>query len=110
MNYALTKDADYLICVLYKAYKERRNCKSSKVDAKFMNDSETIHKTLMPEWSFEDVDETCRELHRAGLLDCKYADDVAYIVNLTDASIIYMENRFKSGLKEVTDFIAKFIP
>ena len=27
-----------------------------------------------------------------------------------DPAIIYMENRFKNGLKEVTDFISKFIP
>ena len=29
---------------------------------------------------------------------------------LTSNAIIYMENRFKNGLVELTDFIAKFIP
>lgn len=107
MDYKLTNDADYLLCVLYKNYKERRKNGENKDDAKIMNSSEHIFMTLLSEWKYEDVDETCRELHRADLLDCFYADDVVEFSILTDAAIIYMENRFKNGISEILDTISK---
>lgn len=107
MNVQLTKDSEYLICSLYKSYKEKRKSGIPKQDAKQCGSSGSIHKDLMPEWSFEDVDETCRELHRADLLHCEYADNVCYFVLLTDRSIIYMENRFTDGLSQVLEYMAK---
>ena len=59
---------------------------------------------------FEDVDDTCRELSRANLLNCFWADNIAYNVILSDNAIIYMENRFKNGLTEVLEFIDKIKP
>lgn len=103
----LTNDADYLICVLYKYYKERRKDGVNKDDAKLIGSSDFIFTHLLSEWTFEDVDETCRELHRADLLECHYGDDVVDISILTDASITYMENRFKNGLSEVIDNIIR---
>lgn len=93
----LTKDADAMICVLYKNYLQRRKSGVTKCDAKFLGGSTEIHTDLMPKWSFEDVDETCRELSRAGFLDCLFADNITYLAYLTDDAIIYMENRFKDG-------------
>ena len=97
----LTKDADALICVLYKSYIQRRKAGEFRESAKFMGGSPEIHMELMPKWSFEDVDDTCRELSRAGLLHCQFADDIIYAAKLSDESIIYMENRFKDGLVSV---------
>jgi hypothetical protein len=37
-----------------------------------------------------------------------YALRIVHVAGIP--AIIYMENRFKNGLKEVTDFISKFIP
>ena len=90
----LTKDADALLCVLYKTYKDRRASGTPKADAKYFSGSDFIHDNLMPKWSFEDVDETCRELARADMLKCLFADDVVWWANLTDLAIIYQENRF----------------
>jgi len=103
----LTNDAEYLVCSLYKEYLEKRKNGESKVDAKMMGDSARIHRELMSEWTFEDVDETCCELSRAGFLDCKFGDDVVYFSVLSDTAIIYMENRFKNNLGKVIDNIAK---
>lgn len=103
----LTNDADYLICVLYKYYKERRKGGVNKGDAKLIGSSNFIFTRLLSEWTFEDVDETCRELHRAELLECVYADNVVVLSLLTDTAIIYMENRFKNGLSEVIDNIIR---
>lgn len=107
MSYSLTNDSDYLLCVLYRHYKDRRKNGISKNKAKFFGGSEYIFNNLLPEWTFEDVDETCRELSRAGLLNCKYADNVVWTASLSDDAIIYMENRFKNGISEVIDNIAR---
>ncbi len=103
----LTNDADYLLCTLYKHYKEQRKNGVSKADAKFMGSSEHIFQTLLSEWTFEDVDETCRELDRADLLQCIYADNIVYLAILEDAAIIYMENRFKNGLSEILENLTR---
>ena len=110
-NIQLSKDADYLICLIYKRYIEIRDNGISKSDAKTIGDSHDVHKNIVPEWSFEDTDDTCRELINKGLLDNRiYVDDICGYMSLSDDGIVYMENRFKNGLKEITDFIAKFIP
>lgn len=106
----LTKDSDKLICLLYKTYLEKRKSGLSKSAANSFGSSHDIHENLCPDWIFEDVDDTCRELSRANLLDCLWADNIAYHVSISDSGIIYMENRFVNGLLEVTDFISKFIP
>lgn len=109
----LTKDADAMICVLYKKYLQRRKDGASKCEAKLFSGSEEIHDDLMPKWSFEDVDETCRELSRAGLLDCLFAEDVTEIASLSDAAIIYMENRFKDNVSSLLahiDSLLSLIP
>lgn len=107
MEYNLTNDADYLLCVLYKNYKERRKNGENKSDAKFMGSSENIFTKMLSEWTFEDVDETCRELDMADMLQCLYADDVVVLAILEDAAIIYMENRFKNGLSDLLDNISR---
>lgn len=110
MDIVLTKDSDKLICVMYKSYLEKRKSGISKSNATHFGSSHVIHEELLPKWLFEDVDDTCRELSRAGLIKCLWADDIAYDVWISDLGITYMENRFKNGLAEIADFIAKFIP
>lgn len=105
----LTKDSDKLICILYKSYLESRKAGESKSIARSFGSSHDIHINLCPDWSFNDVDDTCRELSRAGYLNCLWADNIAYEVYLSDDGIIFMENRFKNRLKDVADFISKFI-
>ena len=107
----LSKDADYLICLIYKHYLELRDNGISKSDAKILGNSQEVNQNIIPEWSLEDTDDTCRELIKNDLLDNRiYMDNYCGYMNLSDNGIVYMENRFKNGFKEVTDFIAKFIP
>lgn len=110
MDIYLTKDSDKLICAIYKKYLEKRKKGISKSDAKYFGSSHHIHEELLSDWTFKDVDDTCRELARAELIQCVWADNIAYEVFLSDIGIIYMESRFKNGLSEVIDFISKFIP
>lgn len=107
MSIKLTKDADALICLLYKEYCQKRKNGTDKFHAKMFDGSEEIQKTIAPKWSFEDTDETCSELSRAGLLDCLYGDNVVQHCSLSDEGIIYMENRFKDGLTQVLDYLSK---
>lgn len=57
-------------------------------------------------WLHDDYLYTIGELKRANFV--KTYLDGTFII--TEHCVIYMENRFKNGLKEVTDFISKFIP
>ncbi|MEK5096694.1 hypothetical protein [Bacillus sp. FSL W8-0848] len=107
MEVSLTKDADALICILYKKYCQDLQDGSPKAQAKLLGSSKQIYETLVPQWSFVDVDETCRELKRSRLVDCLYTDNVVSQVWFTDAGIIYMENRFKNGLNDVLDYLSK---
>ena len=97
MDIEITKDSDYLIC----------SNGMNKIQASSMGGSEEIQKELFPNWSVEDVDATCRELHRAELLHCFFADDIVSEAVLSDKAIIYMENRFKNNVDTIMDYISK---
>lgn len=103
----LTKDSDALICALYREYLQRRKNGIAKGQAKILGSAQRIHETIVPKWIFGDVEETLRELARAGVLTCLNADDTVYLATLSDQGIIYMENRFKDGLAEVLGYIEK---
>ena len=107
----LSKDADYLICLIYKNYLEQRNNGVSKSEAKILGDSRNVNENIVPKWSFDDTDDTCRELIKKKFIDNRiYMDNYCGYMNLSDDGIIYMENRFKNGIKEVASFISQFIP
>lgn len=110
MDTILTKDANKLLCILYKSYLQKRKSGSSKSDACEFGSSQDIREELLPEYSFEDVDYTCFELAQTDFIDCFEADGIAYRVLLNSQGIAFMENRFKNGLSEVVDFISKFVP
>lgn len=103
----LTKDSDYLLCSLYKNYLEKRSNGIPKSQASYAGSSEDMQSNFFPKWCLEDVDETCRELDRAGMLYCLYADNVVYESTLSDQAIIYMENRFENKVNRVLDYILK---
>ncbi|MFS7394010.1 hypothetical protein AB6888_14305 [Carnobacterium maltaromaticum] len=103
----LTKDAKYLLTVIYKEYLLDINNGISKNIAKQIGSSESINNNLVPEKLFDDVDETMGELGRADFLKNFYADNVVYQSVLTDKSIIYMETKFVRGLKDITEFLLK---
>jgi hypothetical protein len=103
----LTKDADALICLLYKQYCQKLKDGVPKTQAKIFGGLEDIQKTIAPKWTLEDLDETCKELDRSGLLKCHYADNIVWFAQLSDTGIIYMENRFKNNLDNVLDYLNK---
>lgn len=103
----ISKDADALICLIYKYYLELRGTGISKSKAKSLGSSENINQNIIPEWSFDNVEEACKELYRNALLDISYYENICAIVNLSDNGIVYMENRFADKLKSLLDYIDK---
>ena len=102
----LTNDATKMICLIYKSYLELRKSGNPKAIARrFSEFYFSSHKTFST-WHPDDIRDTFLELARKGLLKIYIGGNF----DLTDAAIIYMENRFKNGLTEITDFISKFLP
>lgn len=107
-NVRLTNESDYLLTVLYREYLNRRKLSMSKDLARmFDKGSIEIHQNLVPNWSFDDVDETCKELSRAGMLECFFADDITNTCSLTDDAIILSENKFADGLDSILSYIER---
>lgn len=102
----LTKDADKLACSMYKSYLEKRKSGMNKVNSRHFEPGEIRTYRLCSNWSVSDIKSTVAELSRADLGTMYY--NGGFMAN--DKFIIYMENRFKSGLLEVVDFISKLIP
>lgn len=110
METALSKDGVKFLATLYKDYLDRCKAGMGKEHAAYFGSSKDIQQRLVPNELLEDVDETIRELDQAQMVDVLYADDTVYDCSLSDFAIIYMENRFKNGAKDVLDLLSKFIP
>lgn len=102
----LTKDADKMICCIYKTYLQRRKDGTPKPSARQFEENYFSTDKILSSWHNDDLDDTLLEIARAGLIKI----DICGNFDLTDKGIIYMENRFINGIKEVSDFISKFIP
>lgn len=101
----ITKDAEKVLCCIYKIYLERRKDgipKSEAVD--FESDFYKNDKHLS-KMNDNDIYECILELKQNGCLKV-YINGSFVILNPT---IVYMENRFKNGLSEVFDILSKFL-
>lgn len=103
---SISKDADKLLCVLYKEFLNRRKNGMAKADARHFDDGIIESFDTISDWLPSDISDAMLELARADFLRITIGGDC----DLKDSAIIYMENRFKDGLKEVLTFISNFIP
>lgn len=106
MDKRITQDAEYLICVLYDAYRLRRKNGELAEDAKMFGGSENIQEKYIPEWPTNDIDEAARELFRKELMGGLFADDSLHFGVLTDEGIVYMEHQFGDKLDRLAQRIA----
>lgn len=106
----LTKDAKTVLYHLYREYCSRRNENISKSNAKDFGSAGSIHASLFPDWSLEDIEDTLRELGREGFVTNLHGDNTIISCTLSDFAIATMENQKKEILISLADFIAKFIP
>ena len=110
-NINLSKDADHLICIIYKYYLELRDNGFSKSEAKNFDSIDNIHG-LIPQIPLDDIYETCLELANKSLLiqKKKYINEEYSRFSLSDDGIIYMENRFSNKIDKIIDYISKLKP
>lgn len=107
----LSRDADYLICIIYRYYLELHDNGISKAKAKDFNSINVIHG-LVPEISLDDIHETCLELSSKELLIKKeqYITEKYCRFKLSDEGISYMEHRFTGKIDKIIDYISKLKP
>ena len=98
----LTKDAEKLICCIFKEYLEKRKSGMSKSQAKEFDGNFYLNIKALSKWNSADVSDTLHELHGKKYIKENILGDFS----LLDDAIVYMENRFKNGLSEVMDFIS----
>lgn len=100
-NILLSKNADKILCILYKEYLSNIKNGISKSEALNFNteDIDNIFKN-------QDIHFELSELKNKSLIEIWITGDIL----LNSEAIIYMENRFKSNITEVVDFISNFIP
>ncbi len=98
----LTKDADKMLCCLYKEYLQRIKSGNSKNASKLFNIEYTRTDNVLSQWHNDDVLATRNELSKKGLLKAYVSGNF----ELTDEAVSYMENRFKNGLIDVIKYLA----
>lgn len=102
----LTKDTDKMLCFFYEEYLTRRKSGIEKSQAKEFDSPDQLITQFMQGTLPNDIFESLYELRKHNLIKL-YVDGG---FTLRSEAIVYMENRFKNGLIEIADFIAKFIP
>ena len=105
----LTNEQKHLLASMYKEVLSRQPALSFD-EANHFRDSDEVRDLFLPSDSSDHVSDLCWQLHSKGYLYCEPGDDLANDIKLTDKTIIYMENKFKNGLKDVVNFLSKFIP
>ena len=100
-NVLFTKSTDKVLCQLYKEYLSRIKNNISKSNA-LVFDTTSISQLF----GNQDIDFEISELKKNSLIEAWITGEVL----LRSEAIVYMENRFKNGLIEITDFIAKLKP
>ena len=99
----MTKDSYNVLCVIYKVYLQNRKLGSSKEQAHGFTDYEFFGKEYLPKTHIDDIYSAIIELKNNNYI--KLYVDGGFL--LTDDGIALMENRFKSRLSSVMEFISK---
>lgn len=102
----MTKDAEKMLCCLYKEYLKRVESGNSKTSSKTFYQYYVSNDKILSKWHSEDFNATKIELKNSGYL----LTNVIGSYTLTSEAIEFMENRLKNNMGELAEFITKFIP
>lgn len=105
----LTNEQKYLLISMYKEFLNRQPALSTE-EANLFQNSDEVKDLFMPQLSSDYVSSLCWKLKSKDYISCCKGDDLASDISLTDKTIIYMENRFKNGLKDILAFLTNFLP
>ncbi|MBQ8360265.1 MAG: hypothetical protein IJX37_10255 [Oscillospiraceae bacterium] len=106
----ITKDAASLLRSIHKTYKKRKRSGQPKQIAAILGSSSDIRQEIMSQWSLEDINDACWELHNAGLLECLPGDDSIQMAILTNAGIAYSESRMAGIMKSIWGLLKELLP
>ena len=94
----LTKASDKFLCLVYAIFLKRVKNGTPRSDAMEFYVSESWRSELFPDLSDSDYRDILHEL--------SVESDMAGNFSLSHSALVYMENRFKTGLKEVLDYVS----
>lgn len=97
----LTKDADKLMCYIYYMYLDRVEFGNSKSASKHFDENFYQEVDQLSDWHYDDIVECLESLKKIGFIKL-FITNSFYI---EDSGIVYMENRFKNGLKEIISYV-----
>ena len=102
----LTNEADYLLCSLYNGFLEKRKAGVFREKAVIFGNAENIQENFAQSWPVNDIEDAIRELSRADMVECFWADNTFMTCKLTADGIIYMEARFGQKMETVLSRLA----
>lgn len=105
----LTKDQKILLIALYKEFLSRQPALNPS-RANYFVDVESTLPLLGLKFDLDYADDMFLALLERGYIVGNESDLSVDEFGISDKTIIYMENRFKNGLKEIISFLAPFIP
>ena len=99
----LTKEQKFLLVSMYKEVLSRQPALSME-KANYFEDSNEVQALFMRHLSSSDL---CWKLQSKGYILCYPGDDLSNEIQLTDETIVYMENRFSNNIKELFNLLLK---
>lgn len=105
----LTNEQKYLLLSMYKEVLNKQPALPLE-QANYFLDSDVVQEHILPDQSSDYVSDLCWKLKAKGYIHCSPGDNLANDIVLTDKTIIYMENRFKNGIKDLAMFLSNFWP
>ncbi|QIK56633.1 hypothetical protein G7059_01615 [Erysipelothrix sp. HDW6A] len=106
MSIELTKDQSTYLVAVYKMYLDKIKDGQSKSQASNFESGFWKNSKYLMTWHPDDISQVHMQLSKIGLFKTWIMGDFV----LQPDAIFIMENRFKNGLKEVVEFLTKFIP
>ena len=102
-DFKLTKDADYAMCLIYKAYLDRKSSGMPRNQAK---DFSTVQsrESFYSSVAKADFNDCLRELRDAELI--RLYRDSGFL--LDNKALLYMENRFPRGIEQLISVLSEF--
>lgn len=104
----LTKNQKYVITQIYKQY--LLNSESDQIDnPNYFYDADSIKHLFGSRFSDDELDNILIALTDKGYLNGCYDEVSVSEFGVSDKTIIYMENKFKNGLKDILTFLSNFM-
>lgn len=98
----LTKTADKFLCLTYAVYLKRIKEGMSRSDARIFDPTEPWRNEVFSDLSRNDYMDAIGELCDSLGVEMEMSGDFT----LNSSTIVYMENRFKNGLKDVLGYVS----